>query len=377
MNLKKLSIWLIAFGFILLTGFSCTSTKTMETAETETADTNWMFHDIVEAEFVAQYATVPMAENVMIIDARPKKAKYDKGHIPMAVNIPDTYFDKMADQLPENKDALLIYYCEGPTCKLSHKSAYKAEKLGYTNVKVYAGGFPDWITKEGHYAQVPAEYLKKHLDAGTPMLIVDSRPKKTKYDKGYVPSAINIPDSQFDKYKMLLPADKNTPLIFYCGGFKCKLSHKSADKAIALGYTDVKVFSAGYPSWKALYGAGTVAAAVEIKGGQEEGSISVEEFQKIVNENPESVYLVDVRDADEFASGALKTSVNIPVDELEKRVGELSSDKPIVFVCGTGARSGESFYMLQDIKPELKDVFYLDAELTIKKDGSFDVKKVM
>ncbi|MES0447606.1 MAG: rhodanese-like domain-containing protein [Desulfobacterales bacterium] len=51
----------------------------------------------------------------MIIDARPKRAKYNKGHIPGAVSIPDSKFDKMTAQLPASKDAVLIFYCGGPT----------------------------------------------------------------------------------------------------------------------------------------------------------------------------------------------------------------------------------------------------------------------
>ena len=98
-------------------------------------------------------------------------------------------------------------------------------------------------------------------------------------------------------------------------------------------------------------------------------------FILLETENPESVYLVDVRDADEYKKGTLKTAVNIPVDDLENKIKELPSDKPIIFICGTGARSGESFYMVQDLRPELKKVFYLDGELTIKKDGSFTLKK--
>jgi hypothetical protein len=46
-----------------------------------------------------------------------------------------------------------------------------------------------------------------------------------------------------------------------------------------------------------------------------------------------------------------------------------------VFYCGTGARSGESYYMVKDLKPELKNVYYLDGELTIHKDGTFTLKK--
>ncbi len=46
------------------------------------ANESWMFHDIVDADFVTAHMTVPMPDNVMIIDARPYQPKYIKGHIP-------------------------------------------------------------------------------------------------------------------------------------------------------------------------------------------------------------------------------------------------------------------------------------------------------
>jgi rhodanese-related sulfurtransferase len=52
---------------------------------------------------------------MVLIDSRPKRKKYDKGHIPGAINIPDTSFDKEKDQLPADKSKLLVFYCEGPT----------------------------------------------------------------------------------------------------------------------------------------------------------------------------------------------------------------------------------------------------------------------
>ena len=168
-------------------------------------------------------------------------------------------------------------------------------------------------------------------------------------------------------------------MIFYCEGYQCKLSHKSAQRAIALGFTNVKVHSGGYPEWIEKFGdAGSGDAkkiVIKPKSGKEEGSIDIPEFEKIVKENPESIFMVDVRDADEFAKGSLKTAVNIPVDQLKKRIAELPTDKPIVFICGTGARSGESFYMVQDLRPEMKSVYYVEAGMTFKKDGSFEIAK--
>ncbi|MGL1863178.1 MAG: rhodanese-like domain-containing protein [Pseudodesulfovibrio sp.] len=50
-------------------------------------------------------------------------------------------------------------------------------------------------------------------------MIVDSRPYKPKYIAGYIPTAVSIPTSQFDKMTDKLPANKNDVVIFYCGGF--------------------------------------------------------------------------------------------------------------------------------------------------------------
>jgi rhodanese-related sulfurtransferase len=142
---------------------------------------------------------------------------------------------------------------------------------------------------------------------------------------------------------------------------------------VQLGYTDVKVFADGYPAWVKAFGA--APAAVAVKAGAAEGSIEIATFEKIIKEDPDSILLIDVRDPDEFAAGAFKTAVNIPTDELEKKIATLPADKPIVFVCNTGARSGEAFYMVQDLRPELKEVYYLEAETIYGKDGSVKINK--
>lgn len=131
------------------------------------------------------------------------------------------------------------------------------------------------------------------------------------------------------------------------------------------------VFAAGYPAWKKI--AGSASSAAVSTGDNEAIDIAV--FKKIISQNPDSIQLIDVRDKDEFEAGHFKSAVNMPTDELEKNIKAISDAKPIVFVCNTGAKSGEAYYMLQDLRPELKKVQYLDAVCTYKKDGSFTIKK--
>ena len=74
----------------------------------------------------------------------------------------------------------------------------------------------DWFFHDIVDAAFVQQYAK--LPQPKNVTIIDSRPAKPKYDNGYIPTAINIPDSQFDKMTDKLSQDKDTLLIFYCGG---------------------------------------------------------------------------------------------------------------------------------------------------------------
>ena len=113
MKLKRMVTLSILLAIAMVVSFGCATTP-KETVPVKAEGAKYKaFHDIVDVEFVEQHVTVPMSPEVMLIDSRPKRSKYDKGHIPMAVSIPDSQFEKMVDKLPKDKDTLLITYCEG------------------------------------------------------------------------------------------------------------------------------------------------------------------------------------------------------------------------------------------------------------------------
>ena len=60
---------------------------------------------------------------------------------------------------------------------------------------------------------------------------------------------------------------------------------------------------------------------------------------------------------------------------LEKTINHLIDDKTIVFVCNSGAQSGEAYYIVQNLRPDLKKVYYLDAECKYNKDGTYKIAK--
>jgi rhodanese-related sulfurtransferase len=342
----------------------------------------WYNKALVDFDFVRQNVSIPPKKGVMIIDSRPAARQYDPGHIPGAINIPDSQFDKLVDKLPADKATLLLFYCGGLECMLSHNSAFKAEKLGYTNIKVYPAGSPDWKAK-GAQVSVSAAYITKLMEDKAPYVLIDARPKRVA-DKGMIPTAINISDTEFDKHVDKLPADKATPLIYYCGGLECVLSDNSAAKAKKLGYTNVLTYPPGYPEWEKLHGApaaagasagaagSPAASAAALVPGKEKGSVTVASFEQIWKTNPGSIMLVDVRDPKEVAAGTIKGSVNIPMNELEKKIASLPTDKPVVFICGTGARSGEAYDTVKLLGGKVQASF-LDADVKFNADGSYSM----
>jgi rhodanese-related sulfurtransferase len=50
-------------------------------------------------------------------------------------------------------------------------------------------------------------------------------------------------------------------------------------------------------------------------------------------------FLLDVREADEWAAGHVPDAVHVPMSQLAGRVDELPTDRTIVCVCHVGARS--------------------------------------
>jgi rhodanese-related sulfurtransferase len=116
-----------------------------------------------------------------------------------------------------------------------------------------------------------------------------------------------------------------------------------------------------------------VVAAPSIQAGKESGTIAVASFEQIYRESPGTVHLIDVRDPQEFITGTFKGATNVPINNLEKSLDKLPTDKPIIFFCGAGGRSGEAHDMVKLYLPALK-TYFLDADIKWAKDGSYTIK---
>ena len=388
----KLKLLVVAASIALIGG--CAQTPSTPSATAQSAGPVGVgkytpYTKIVDFAYVKPHATPPIdrTKHAVVIDSRPTKQRYDIGHLPGAINIVDPLFEKQKGALPADKAKELIFYCQGLACELSHSSAYRAEKLGYTNVKVYAAGIPDWEAK-GEISSVSTAFIDKMIADKADIVLIDSRPDRTA-EKGMITGAINIPDNKFDKMLDKLPADKAKPLIFYCGGLACDLSEKSAVKAKALGYKNVRTYTEGYPGWAAANKAKPAAAAAapaaaaaapaaaggafKVETAKDKEVISTPFFERIISSDPSKFTIVDVRKAEQFAGGSWPGAINIPLEGLEGKLASIPKNKPIVFTCATGSQASMAFDMYQE-KGNKNEAYILDAEVEVV-GGKIRVKK--
>ena len=104
-------------------------------------------------------------------------------------------------------------------------------------VSAYAGEFPDVSITE---VRTLAESKKA--------VIIDVNGTES-YKKGRVPGALDFAAIK-GKLADVLPKDKNTPIVAYCGGPKCKAYQSAATAAEKLGYKNIKHMSAGISGWQ-------------------------------------------------------------------------------------------------------------------------------
>ena len=69
------------------------------------------------------------------------------------------------------------------------------------------------------------------------------------YQKGHVPGAIEFSANQ-SSLSSLLPKDKSSLVVAYCGGPSCRAYLRGAEAAKKLGYKNIKHLSAGISGWK-------------------------------------------------------------------------------------------------------------------------------
>jgi rhodanese-related sulfurtransferase len=310
-----------------------------------------------------------------LIDLRNPDEITKDGYIKNSVNIPLPTLFTSLDKLPE-KDAAIILHCGSG---LRGSIAVEGLRLlGYTNVLNMGGGLNAW--KAASYAlegivdwtavwtdfltNIPADYytvkadvLKAQIDAGSAPFIIDVREASEVETNGYIKGAVNLPIRNLLQNLDKLPA-QDQPIVIYCGS-----GHRGAMAMASLrflGYTKVLNLGGGLGGWaKAEHPVEKGTPAAPAAGNAPSvDPIRLANLNTFLSTLPDGFFsmgavdvntaltsatppvMIDVRTAEDFATGYIKGSVNIPINALLADMTLLPADKAtaVITVCQSGHR---------------------------------------
>lgn len=91
-------------------------------------------------------------------------------------------------------------------------------------------------------------------------------------------------------------------------------------------------------SWMSRLGFGK-SASVNVR------TLKSAEFRSELEQSKNKL-LIDVREPDEYKSGFIPGAKNIPLSQLEKRLGEIPKDRDVLLYCRSGMRSKSAARLL-------------------------------
>jgi rhodanese-related sulfurtransferase len=204
--------------------------------------------------------------------------------------------------------------------------------------------------------QVNYDYVKKVINKGSrnsaTSILIDARPE-IKYQKGTIPSSLNIPDTKFDEYYSVLkdiPKDKE--LIIFCGGYNCTKSVIVAQKLKEKGYANVKVYSAGEPEWN------------------QKSYLEIDTSVIKVYQEKNSALIVDARPYMKFLQETIPGAISIPDTNLDKLIGRFPINKKEKIVVFCGGFTCEKSHIIANklISLDYKDVLVYGGGLPLWKE---------
>jgi rhodanese-related sulfurtransferase len=329
---------------------------------------------ISAAELRSLVALGPELGNYHLFDARPP-ARFQEGTIPTAMNLPFTEFDAKSHLLPADKEALVIFFCQGTACNMGPCALARARELGYTRARVFREGMTAWYAQRPGVT-TPAGFKAAFLDENRPVVILDLRPTE-RIREGFIPGAVAAaPDSLKPLLATGFPPARLRPPVLIVDENGGPVASEAALEVVKAGYLGVNVLEGGYRAWRAALlpvEAGDPAVAVAWAPRVRPGTISGDEFTRIANLPPKArgeVLILDVRNRSDARQGMIRGALNVPHDELEGRLKELPRNRRILVHCGSGALA-ESAY--RTLVTHGFEAAYLDGEITILETGEFVV----
>ena len=295
---------------------------------------------------VSELDALVEGKNPVFIDVRDIFA-YEKTHVMGAMHIPLELLPEKSGSIPANRP--VIVYDE--TGKKGHQALRtligagfddvtnisgghaslqrQARAVGFKNIRIELIELEKKTLRQAHQPKLEVEHETENKPAEnfTSSIIVDVRTPQ-EFRSGAVPNAINISMDELMNRYMELGDNTDREIIVYCAsGARSAYAQRML---MQMGYTNVK------------NGGGIHAMMAQVRTAEKPKQVT-----KTVSNEP---LVIDVRSRGEFQSGAFPGAINIELDQLAARAGELGDkSREITLYCASGARSAYGQRVLQQI----------------------------
>jgi cystathionine beta-lyase len=291
-------------------------------------------------------------QEIALFDVR-EHGQYGEAHLFFGVNLPFSRLELEAARLAPNPHVRLVIYDQDGG-SLVARCMQVLQGLGYDNVHWLAGGTDGWeaagyqlfagvhvpskafgelVEEASHTPHVTAQQLAEWQARGVPLVMLDGRPFE-EYRKMTIPGAICCPNGELGYRIHDLIPDDSTPIVVNCAGRTRSII--GAQTLINLGLKNpVYALENGTQGWyledfrlehgsarryadevsaKGLEARRLAAARLADKAGVK--TVAADEVRRWADDAGRSLFLCDVRTAEEFAEDSLPGAQYTPGGQL-------------------------------------------------------------
>ncbi len=210
------------------------------------------------------------------------------------------------------------------------------------------------------------------MDTETPVVVIDIR-DSSNAKNAHIKGAISIPGDQLASFKGKFPSIKKAPIVLY--GEDTASAQALFATVRGWGYKNTTVLKGGFKNWqsnKLPVEAGDTATEIVYVPKPKPGAVSIELFANAVDTKRNDVVILDVRTDEETEEGKIVGAITIPAEEVFERLEDIPKDKEVLIHCSTGIRAEMAYLTLKEKGYKAN---YLDANITVAKNGAYEIKE--
>lgn len=290
-------------------------------------------------------------QEIAVFDVR-EHGQYGEAHLFHGVNLPYSRLELEVRRLAPNPQVRLVIYDQDGG-EVAARAAARLQALGYSRVQVLEGGVQGWqaaglqlfagvhvpskafgelVEEASHTPHVTAQQLAEWQARGEPLVVLDGRPFE-EYRKMTIPGSICCPNGELGYRVHDLVPDESTPIVVNCAGRTRSII--GAQTLINLGLKNpIYALENGTQGWYLedfqLEHGSTRRYAEQVSGdltrqrlaarqlAERAGvvDVSADQVRGWADDAQRSLFLCDVRTAQEFAVGSLPGSQHTPGGQL-------------------------------------------------------------